>query len=223
MSDPTHLPKRKAVNLSNFSVNPGPGYMKMPGSVFLGYHETGTSYKMPAEGWKIHISAYPDDCQKVADLLLPIIQRFKVGHKLVEKPLTLLHSQISRTGPLPDDLDGKFITIYPISVKQAWEIIDELRPRLVTYTGPVIRGEKKIAANLYVRYGAFQGNSILNKESYELARKTPGGFRGRPNFTADVRGKVKPDWVPDFPNSKPNKTSLSALHAFPSYGARYIK
>ena len=76
---------------------------------------------IPSEGWKLHVSADLASGDQVADLVLPMLRRTGVNHKVVSTPANLA----GMTGGQA----GKFITIYPNSAAHARAIasaLDEL-------------------------------------------------------------------------------------------------
>ncbi len=77
-------------------------------------------------GWKLHISAQPEQAEIVARIALPILRRLGVPHKVVA---TLEdYERFNRTNQA-----GKFITIYTRNTEDARQAIDALEAELGMY------------------------------------------------------------------------------------------
>jgi hypothetical protein len=77
-------------------------------------------------GWKLHVSARPEQAEIVARIALPILRRRSVPHKVVA---TLAdYERFNATNQR-----GKFITIYTRSTEDARQTINELNAELGTY------------------------------------------------------------------------------------------
>jgi len=77
-------------------------------------------------GWKLHISAQPEQAEIVARIALPILRRLQVPHKVVA---TLEdYERFNRTAQA-----GKFITVYTRSTQEAQQVLDEVDGELGVY------------------------------------------------------------------------------------------
>ena len=77
-------------------------------------------------GWKLHISARPEQAEIVARIALPILRRLEVPHKVVA---TLAdYERFNRTKQA-----GKFITIYTRSTDEARKAIEAVEAELEMY------------------------------------------------------------------------------------------
>ncbi len=77
-------------------------------------------------GWKLHVSARPEQAEIVARIALPILRRLGVPHKVVA---TLEdYERFNRTNQR-----GKFITIYTRGTDDARQAIEELEAELGMY------------------------------------------------------------------------------------------
>lgn len=77
-------------------------------------------------GWKLHVSARPEQAEIVARIALPILRRLGVPHKVVA---TLEdYERFNRTNQR-----GKFITIYTRGTSDARQAIEELEAELGMY------------------------------------------------------------------------------------------
>lgn len=114
--------------------------------------------RMPAmeHGWKLHVSARPDDLDTVTGLVLPVLARYVCHAKVARDPETLrrLNSGTASAGAV-----GKAITVYPLAgtvVEVARELAAVLRDR----EGPRIVSDRRVdpRAPVYYRYGPFTGD-----------------------------------------------------------------
>ena len=146
---------------------------------FNAYQPALQAGEVPAEGWKIHVSANPQTAQQVAEVL-PKLRQMNIYHKVVlsKEKLAALNE---------GDQAGKFITIYPRDIDEAKRIVKMLDKALAErgLTGPVIEGEKALGSSglVYSRYGGFTKNSVTDRSS------------GTEVEVPDVRRRYKPDWI----------------------------
>lgn len=182
------------------------------------------------QGWKIHVTAMPHSAQKIAELILPAINRLPsqtsraVSYKIVRSiPLmrTLwanAYIKGSETQP------GKFLVLYPDNGDHAYELVKKIDTILTNAIEegiltksdflPLI-GDAKVgnSGGVYVRYGAYLSDHI--------EKRTPQGEPMGDNSGTNAE-YVKDDrfhpW-PDFMN-KSNQawsTSESPFHELPLY------
>jgi len=132
----------------------------------------------PVQGWKLHISAFPPAAELIAQTILPVLTKEGIAHKYISSPVNLNN--------LPSSQKGKFITVYPISVKDTLEIIKMLDPILAQYErkGPPINNDLRVGNSgmLFARYGSFIAKHVVTLEG---------------ELIEDDRTKHKPDWVPE--------------------------
>ncbi|MER7952433.1 class IV lanthionine synthetase LanL [Streptomyces sp. NPDC096079] len=114
--------------------------------------------RMPAmeHGWKLHVSARPDDLDTVLRLVLPVLSRYVCHAKYARDAETLrrLNSGVVSPGAV-----GKAITVYPASgtvVEVALELAAVLRDR----EAPRVVSDRRVdpRAPVYYRYGPFTGD-----------------------------------------------------------------
>src|SRR5215468_7608580 len=77
-------------------------------------------------GWKLHVSARPEQAEIVARIALPILRRLGVPHKVVANLGE--YERFNRTRQA-----GKFITIYTRSTADAKQTVDALEQELDMY------------------------------------------------------------------------------------------
>ena len=155
---------------------------------------------LPAQGWKIHVSATTTNCleilAKVASIALDHDVRFKFANDI--NTLVLMTSkQWARGG------SGKFITLYPGTEEEFRSIIARIHVAVQDHRGPYILSDKRYmnCQCLYYRYGG-----ILQEHSLDFM-----GFL-QPILTSPQGEKVPdvrhpyfnmPPWVKDpFPEDE---------------------
>jgi len=131
---------------------------------------------IPAEGWKLHVSATVEKSYAVSDRLLPQLREMGVPHKVMTDPAA--YAKMTGTQ------EGKFITIYARSPEEAAALAQGIERALADIpAGPVVSGEKALGKHTYARYGGFTKETVTNPRT---------GME-----VGDVRGQVAPDWIPD--------------------------
>jgi tRNA A-37 threonylcarbamoyl transferase component Bud32 len=113
------------------------------------------------QGWKIHISATP---QNAVDLL-KIIALLCVQHKVSFKFQADIRLLMMSSGKgWSRQASGKFVTIYPTDEEQFKALIEALYMRLQGFAGPYILTDLryKDSSCVYYRYGGINGLSQLD-------------------------------------------------------------
>ncbi|WP_432948560.1 class III lanthionine synthetase LanKC [Kribbella sp. CA-253562] len=166
-----------------------PGWEHEAGEVWM--HYAPADARIPAQGWKIHVSAGLDD----ADRTLAAVWDYCVDRRLAfkflrSKPvLMMFNSKSAFRGS-----SGKLVTIYPADEAQLELVLKELDGILEGVQGPYILSDLRYAAGpLFVRYGAFATRYCLSDSGervYALEDE-----QGR--LVPDVRGPIfsTPSWV----------------------------
>jgi len=155
-------------------------------SPYMEYEYTKEAYKEPEQGFKIHISADLESAADVADIVLPILRKEGIPHKVLTNVEELKRFQSHSTQA------GKFIAIYPRDDAHALELARKIDGALVAsgkpLSGPAVPTDKGWGKSglIYYRYG------ILKVGVEKL--KTPDG-----RLVDDVRkpGMAVPEWQPD--------------------------
>jgi hypothetical protein len=165
------------------------GWQHDAGDVWM--HYAPLNAQIPAQGWKIHVSAGLDD----ADRTLAAVWDYSVGRGLAFKflrsrpVLMMFNSKSAFRGS-----SGKLVTIYPADEAQLELVLKELDDILDGVQGPYILSDLRYAAGpLFVRYGAFATRYCLSDSGervYALEDE-----QGR--LVPDVRGPTfsTPSWV----------------------------
>ncbi|MCK5494738.1 MAG: hypothetical protein KAJ14_16640, partial [Candidatus Omnitrophica bacterium] len=155
----------------------GPEYLVNPEGFFKQWEGASTNLE---QGWKIHISALPTNAGEVLDVVLPILQKDKILHKVIKgiKELKKYNSSIEQ---------GKFITVYPHSDEEAVMIAKKLDNALAfkNIKAPEVLTDKKYDGKsglVYYRYGQLKEGDFHDWDG---------------NSVKDIRekGRYKPDFV----------------------------
>ncbi|MFK4070826.1 class III lanthionine synthetase LanKC [Streptomyces sp. NPDC029674] len=109
--------------------------------------------RLPAQGWKIHVSATPDNAEHVLDTVAKYCTTERVMFKFLRGPGVLKR----RNGKYGDrGGSGKFVTIYPLNETHLARVLAELGDLLHGEPGPYILSDLRWRSGpLYVRYGGF--------------------------------------------------------------------
>ncbi|GGP76907.1 class IV lanthionine synthetase LanL [Streptomyces melanogenes] len=153
--------------------------------------------ELPSHGWKLHISARPEDLSRVADLIVPVLQRYVCDAKFARDAAVL---GLMNSGALDAALVGKAVTVYP-RPQDVTALGGELADLLAGWPGPRVLSDRQIRSDapVYYRYGPFRATGT---EDAALLMTGPDGTRfvGRagtryrqPPWTADpFRAAVTP-------------------------------
>ncbi|WP_375758897.1 class III lanthionine synthetase LanKC [Corallococcus exercitus] len=136
--------------------------------------------KLPAQGWKIHISATPSNCEQILERVARVcIERGTSFKFLLDEDLLVRtsHKGWSR------EASGKFMALYPRDDADFRELIEACHVALKGFSGPYVLSDRryKDAGAVYYRYGGISGLSEL----------TPGGEHSM--VLVDPQGKHQPD------------------------------
>ncbi|MER7400310.1 class III lanthionine synthetase LanKC [Streptomyces sp. NPDC000151] len=107
----------------------------------------------PKQGWKIHVSACPDNAEKIASKVWDYCVARSIPFKFVPgpRPLHLRNSKYADRAA-----SGKFATIYPLDEAECHRVLEELGSLLDGEPGPYILSDLRWNDGpLYVRYGGF--------------------------------------------------------------------
>jgi serine/threonine protein kinase len=157
------------------------------------YHVYGTGEPVPAQGFKIHLSAHCASAPQVLRAALPVLARAGLPFKVVVDPfmLALINSKnYSRSG------SGKFMTIYP-RPSEFTETLEALHQATADLCGPFILSDRRYRESqvVFYRYGGFSSLERLTIQG----NRTPmiKNAEGRP--VPDIRTPYfhLPDGVTD--------------------------
>jgi tRNA A-37 threonylcarbamoyl transferase component Bud32 len=151
---------------------------------------------VPAQGWKIHVSACLDNSDEVITRVWEYCVPRGVSFKFLGSRLAVLMRNAkyaARSG------SGKAVTIYPADEAACERILGELDIELAGAAGPYILSDLRYGAGpLYVRYGSFVERFCLDSRGEMVpAIESPAG-----DLVPDLRSPVftTPEWVrlPEF-------------------------
>ncbi|WTS78237.1 class III lanthionine synthetase LanKC [Streptomyces sp. NBC_00104] len=146
---------------------------------------------LPAQGWKIHVSACPDNAEPILDAVWDYCVPRRIPFKFLPGPDTLF---LANTKYAHRGSSGKFVTVYPRDEAQCERVLTELGTVLDGRPGPYILSDLRWGDGpLYVRYGAFADRYCVSAEgAVEQAVEDPSG-----RLVPDVRGPTfqVPPWV----------------------------
>lgn len=147
--------------------------------------------RMPAmeHGWKLHVSARPDDFAGTMDLLVPVLLRYTCQAKFARSTEVLDELNAGVRDPA---LVGKAVTVYPREQDVA-ALGRELADALAGRSGPRVLSDRRIRpdAPVYYRYGPFRAPGASESQ---LAMTGPGGQR----FSGRAGNRYRqPPWVDD--------------------------
>jgi tRNA A-37 threonylcarbamoyl transferase component Bud32 len=146
---------------------------------------------LPAQGWKIHVSASTGSAERVLGRLFDYCLPRQLSFKFLRSPLAL---HLRNAKYAPRGASGKLATIYPTGDASCERTLAELNDLIGGEPGPYILSDLRYGEGpLYVRYGGFTERHCRNADG-ELV---PAIEDGTGRLVPDVRGPVftLPDWV----------------------------
>ena len=164
---------------------------------------------LPNHGWKLHISACTKELVAVLHKALPILADEAVPFKFL---LDMRITSLANGKLWPRGSSGKFVTVYPLTLKQFYQLGSRLSEVLVPFTGPYILSDRRWPGSnsVYYRYGGFRSHSQLQVDgTRKQVIASPNGA-----LVSDERAPFwnPPDWVTDpFPEEKRRESSGGAL------------
>ncbi|MBL6990892.1 MAG: hypothetical protein ISR65_13995 [Bacteriovoracaceae bacterium] len=122
----------------------------------MGAFRANLNKPFPAQGFKLHISATPENMDKVAGVVLPQLRQMGLTHKIVRDKAKFMSSFSAGNRQ-----QGKFITVYlpdnSMAKDVAGQISQTLKRNHIDDFIPV-NGEKMVAPGIYTRYGQLDGS-----------------------------------------------------------------
>ncbi|TCC53596.1 lantipeptide synthetase [Kribbella capetownensis] len=166
----------------------------VPGETWM--HYAPNELKLPAQGWKIHVSARLADVERTLEAVWEYCVPRGIAFKFLrnEPVLVMVNSKAAPRGS-----SGKLVTIYPTDEAQLELVLKELDGILQGVKGPYILSDLRYGEGpLFVRYGAFVSRFCLSPTGERvLALEDDQG-----RLVPDHRGPTfaVPSWVtlPDF-------------------------
>ncbi len=215
VADPDYFeaPERMADSAEEFVVTrrevPA-GWARATRGLWVGFQPT--DLRLPAQGWKVHLSVLPED----ADTALQTVFDHCVAGAFAFK--FLRSSRAHRLTNLKYATRGasaKLAALYPENETRLAELLSGLSPKLAGLAGPYVLGDLRFGEGpLYLRYGAFLDQWAAAEDDGE-----PTLVIERPDatFEPDRREPVfrVPEWV------SPPLVVTDALAAAASFDADF--
>ncbi|QNP67126.1 class III lanthionine synthetase LanKC [Streptomyces genisteinicus] len=162
---------------------------------------------LPAQGWKIHVSATLDNAERVLDAVRDHCLRHEVAFKFVPSRY-LLHQRNAKYADRSGS--GKFITVYPAGDDECERLATALADLLEGEPGPGILSDLRWGAGpVHLRYGSFTRRHCYDEQG-ELR---PALEDASGTLVPDRRDPVfhVPDWVTLPPFLRPHLEARSAV------------
>lgn len=119
------------------------------------------------QGWKLHLSSTPILAIKLLNKVLPFLKQNAICFKVINNSHSLF---LLNSGFFGSKQVGKFMTIYPLSTKDAVSIAKKLKELTVGFEGPQIDTDLKIGDITYTRYGAISPVVTYNEYNEEVLK-----------------------------------------------------
>ncbi|MFM9448270.1 protein kinase domain-containing protein [Streptomyces acidiscabies] len=182
----------------------GPGWETRSDGFWL--HARTTAGRLPAQGWKLHVSAVPHTAGAVLAACVPVLRAHGVAFKCAEDTAVLLHLLSSRYGA---DGTGKFLTVYPPDADTCAGLADLLAEATTGLAGPLVPSDARWLpdAPVHYRYGPFTTENRLTDDG----RSVPVLLRPDGTAEPDVRDRfAPPSWAPALPRPPLPRPARSA-------------
>ncbi|WP_339304424.1 lanthionine synthetase LanC family protein [Paenibacillus sp. FSL R5-0519] len=149
--------------------------------------------RLPAQGWKIHISVIPVEGAELLRRIAPVLTENKVQWKVVSSGLKLIETS---NGSIPLPQTGKCVTIYARDEEQFLKLLELMHSCTGDLEGPAIPTDRAYLGSqcVFYRYGAFTDRFYYDRYSGAkvYAIQNPEGKLEEDRRTP---GRYKPDWV----------------------------
>ncbi|WP_075779353.1 class III lanthionine synthetase LanKC [Streptomyces acidiscabies] len=177
-------------------------------------------YQLPAQGWKVHVSATSENARTILDRSWEWLVEQRMAFKFIRSRQVLSR----RNGKYGDrGASGKFITIYPEDEARLASVLGELGELLDGERGPYILSDLRWRSGpLYVRYGGFVARVMKTAKGETVpCIEDPEG-----RLVPDVRGPSfrPPEWVtiPECLAPAMEARNAGTLHDFPYRAERAL-
>ncbi|MFJ3788551.1 class III lanthionine synthetase LanKC [Kitasatospora sp. NPDC090091] len=167
---------------------------------------------LPEHGWKIHVSAVPEDAAAALRAVAAEFHRTPFHFKCL-RSTRLVRLGAARWWP-PGQI-GKVVVIYTHSAEQCRELLARLAGPLADVRGPYVLTDRRYGESgcLYYRYGEFTSSGTVGADG--TARSVLHGPDGR--RWPDDRDPVyrRPPWVPElFDEEQAQSAGSHVLHGY---------
>ncbi len=148
--------------------------------------------RVPEQGWKLHVSAYPSTARDVLSRAVPVLMAHRTTFKLAASAADLARLNIGVGGP---SQIGKFLTVYPSSDEQAVALAEALDSATRGLAGPAVPSDARLPAGsiVHYRFGGFGRTLVQLRDGLvHCALVTPDG-----DLVPDERDRhfAPPDWA----------------------------
>ncbi|MCO5994110.1 class IV lanthionine synthetase LanL [Actinoallomurus rhizosphaericola] len=129
---------------------------------------------LPAQGWKLHVSARPGTLVATLDRVLPLLFHLDCDFKVARSTAVLRELNSGDTDP---GAVGKAVTVYPPQDRVV-KVGRVLAAALAGYAGPRVPSDRRVhrSAPVYYRYGPFVPQYRVDENGdYELVLIGPDG------------------------------------------------
>ncbi|WP_371502562.1 class III lanthionine synthetase LanKC [Kitasatospora sp. NBC_00374] len=167
---------------------------------------------LPAHGWKIHVSAVPEDAPAALRAVAAEFRRTPFHFKCL-RSTRLVRLGAARWWP-PGQI-GKVVVIYTHSARQCRELLARLTGPLAHVRGPYVLTDRRYGDSgcLYYRYGEFTPSGAVAADGTPLP--VLHGPDGRQWTDERVPVYRRPPWVPElFDEEQPAAAGSHVLHGY---------
>jgi tRNA A-37 threonylcarbamoyl transferase component Bud32 len=114
-------------------------------------------HRLPAQGWKLHLSATITTAETVIERVLPVLLAERCAFKVAANHRVLVNLNAGFGGL---SQAGKFMAVYPATNEDAVRIAYELDRATADLRGPRIWSDRRLSPSslVHYRYGAFGGD-----------------------------------------------------------------
>lgn len=150
--------------------------------------------ELPAQGWKLHVSAGLSSAEAVLRAVLPVLCGARVSFKVAS---TLRQLRALNHGFAGNSQVGKFVTVYPVDAAQAVQLAVALDKATDGLRGPAVPSDRslRVGSRVSYRYGSYRKRLMYTSAGkIASALTTPTG-----ELVVDLRQREKsvPDWLED--------------------------
>jgi tRNA A-37 threonylcarbamoyl transferase component Bud32 len=147
--------------------------------------------RLPAQGWKIHVSATLDNAEPVLERVMEYCLPRGIAFKFVPSRY-LLHTRNAKYADR--SASGKFVTVYPADDEQCRTVATDLDALLAGEPGPYVLSDLRWGEGpVHLRYGSFTRRHCYD----ERGELCPALENAEGVLVPDVRGPVfrVPEWI----------------------------
>lgn len=176
-------------------------------------------YRLPAQGWKIHVSLAAAEADRLFDSLLPFLLQEAVAFKVPKDLGSMVQCNAGLAGA---SQAGKVLTVYPADSLHVERLAVELDRTFPTSRGPVVVGDGYLRAGgaVSMRYGSIAGGELIVDAlgGMHPALRTPQG-----ELVPDRRGEnFAPSWADSISVPLIRAPELDLASEFSVAGRRYL-